>query len=132
MERRCMEKGCHMTVGRHALEASGKHRAMRSIASQNESPKSYTFVRGWSDNQKSRKKASNLPVNQNPSLLAIFTFLQALLNPTSASLKFSQQVLIINIININVEMFILVPVFKVLEVILQNRHDMGDAITLKC
>lgn len=39
MERRCKERGRHMTIGRHRLEASGKHKAMRSNASQNESPK---------------------------------------------------------------------------------------------
>jgi hypothetical protein len=71
-------------------------------------------------------------VNQNTAFLPTSPLLQPLFNPASTSLEFPQQVLILNIINIDIEMFILVPVFKVLEIISKDGDNMGDAYAFKC
>ena len=71
------------------------------------------------------------PMNQNSPFLAILSTLQPPLNPFSTSLKLSQKVLILNIINLYAEVLVFLPILKVFEVILEYRDNMSDAFVLK-
>jgi hypothetical protein len=59
-------------------------------------------------------------MNKNSAHLSISPAFQRLLDELSTVLKLSQQILILNIINLDIQMVILLPVLKVFEVIPQD------------
>lgn len=66
-------------------------------------------------------------MNKHFSLLTVLPLLQSLLDPAARSLKLAEQVLVIYIIDLNAKMCVLFPVFKVFEIILEDRDDVRDA-----
>ena len=75
-----------------------------------------------------RGKRTNSPMNQYTSFLAIFLTLQAFLDELSRPLKFHQQILIIDIIDLDAQMLILLPVLEVLEIVLEDRDYVSDSL----
>jgi hypothetical protein len=66
-------------------------------------------------------------MNKDFPLLSIFSLSQTLLNPAARALELPEQILIIYIINLDVEMLVFSPVFKILEIIFQDRDDVRDS-----
>lgn len=66
-------------------------------------------------------------MNQHSPFPSVFAILQSLLDKLPRLLELSQQVLIFNIIDLNAQLIVLLPVLKVLEIILQDRDNVGDA-----
>jgi len=73
----------------------------------------------------------DIPMHQNTTFLPILSIFQAIFNKLPSRLEFPKQVFIIDIINLNTQMLILFPVFKILEVIFQYRDDVCDARILQ-
>lgn len=75
-----------------------------------------------------RGKRTNSPMNQYTSFLAILLTLQAFLDELSRPLKLHQQILIIDIIDLDAQMLILLPVLEVLEIVLEDRDYVSDSL----
>ena len=65
-------------------------------------------------------------MNQYSSFLSIFFTLQTFLDKLPCFLKLAQKILIIDIVNLDAQMFVLLPVLEVLEVVPQDRDDVGN------
>lgn len=70
-------------------------------------------------------------MNQHSSLLSIFLTFQPRLDELPCLLKYLQQILVVDIINLDAQVLVLLPVVKVFEIILQDRDDVGDARLFK-
>ena len=67
-------------------------------------------------------------MNQHTSFLAILLTLQAFLDELPRPLKLHQQILIIDIIDLDAQMLVLLPVLEVLEIVLEDRDYVSDSL----